>query len=138
MMDNENTENIDYWEKALQNPPKSYIKLFEQEKEYLRKNTNKDAKVLDIGCGEGRNILSIVDITENITGLDVDQKAVEDTKKNLASYPKINVTLGDVVHMPFEDKTFDVVIFSMTLVNLDTQKENALSEIKRVAKDDAK
>jgi ubiquinone/menaquinone biosynthesis C-methylase UbiE len=133
-----NNENIDYWEKALQNPPKSYIKLFEQEKEYLRKNINKDAKVLDIGCGEGRNILSIVDITENITGLDIDQKAVEDTKKNLASYPKINVILGDVTQIPFEDKTFDVVIFSMTLVNLDTQKENALSEIKRVAKDDAK
>ena len=128
-------ENIDYWEKALQNPPQSYIKLFEQERVYLRKNIQKDSYVLDIGCGEGRNILSIIDITKNIVGMDIDQKAVDDTKQNLIQYPKINIILGDVVRMPFEDKIFDTVIFSMTLVNLDSQKEEALSEIKRVTKD---
>ncbi|MEQ1500163.1 MAG: class I SAM-dependent methyltransferase [Parcubacteria group bacterium] len=131
-------ENIDYWEKTLQNPPKSFVKLFEQEKAYLRRNVEEDAKVLDIGCGNGRNILSIVDITENVTGLDIDEKAVEDTRANIAKYPKVEVILGDVTNMSFTDKTFDVVVFSMTLVNLDNQKSKALSELKRVAKDDAK
>lgn len=132
------TENIDYWEKALKNPPKSYIKLFEQEKEYLRKNINNNEKVLDIGCGEGRNIISIIDITDNVVGVDIDQKAVDDTKNNLKDYPKVKILLGDATKLPFKDKEFDTIIFSMTLVNLDDNKDKALSEMKRIVKDNGK
>lgn len=132
------TENIDYWEKTLQNPPKSFIKLFEQEEAYIKKSIINGDKVLDVGCGNGRTILSIVDIAENVTGLDIDPKAVEDTKKNTANHKNVDIVLGSATEIPFEDKTFDVVVFSMTLVNLDTEKSKALSEMKRVAKDDAK
>ena len=132
------TENIDYWKKTLKNPPQSYIKLFEQEKDYLRKNIKRGERVLDIGCGEGRNILSIIDITDNVVGVDIDEKAVEDTKNNLKSHPKVNVLLGSAISLPFDDKDFDVVVFSMTLVNLDSEKDRALSEMKRVVKDEGK
>ena len=132
------TENIDYWEKTLQNPPKSFIKLFEQEEAYIKRSIKKGDNVLDVGCGTGRTILSIVDIAENITGLDIDPKAIEDTKKNTANYKNVDIVLGSATNIPFEDKTFDVVVFSMTLVNLDTEKSKALSEMKRVAKDGAK
>ncbi len=132
------TENIDYWEKTLKNPPKSYIKLFEQEKDYLRKSIKQDEKVLDIGCGEGRNILSIIDITDNVVGIDIDQKAVEDTKVNLKDYPRVDILLGSATSLPFDDEDFDTVIFSMTLVNLDNEKEKALLEMKRVVKRDGK
>lgn len=134
-MNTKQNKNIDYWERALKNPPKSYIKLFEQEQEYLKNNIKKNQKVIDIGCGDGRNILSIVDITINITGIDIDPKAVKDTKKNLTEYPDIRIILGDVTRLPFNDKIFDTVIFSMTLVNLNNQKEKALSEMKRILKD---
>jgi ubiquinone/menaquinone biosynthesis C-methylase UbiE len=132
------TENIDYWEKTLQNPPKSFIKLFEQEEAYIKRSIKKGEKILDVGCGTGRTILSIVDVAENITGLDIDPKAIEDTKKNTANHKNVDIVLGSATSIPFEDKTFDVVVFSMTLVNLDTEKSKALSEMKRVAKDNAK
>lgn len=132
------TDNIDYWEKTLKNPPKSYIKLFRQEKDYLRKSIKQGEKVLDIGCGEGRNILSIIDITDNVVGIDIDQKAVEDTKINLKDYPRVDILLGNATSLPFDDENFDTVIFSMTLVNLDSEKEKALSEMKRVVKRDGK
>lgn len=132
------TENINYWEKVLENPPLSFQKLFEQEKEYLRKNIQKSDKVLDVGCGDGRNILSIVDITRDIIGLDIDPKAIEDTRNNLKEYPEIKYILGSATKLPFEDGTFDVVVFSMTLVNLDNEKERALTEMKRVLKDGGK
>jgi ubiquinone/menaquinone biosynthesis C-methylase UbiE len=132
------TENIDYWEKTLQNPPESFVKLFEQEEAYIRKNVKNGDKVLDVGCGNGRTILSMVDIAESITGLDIDPKAVEDTKKNTTNHKNVRVVLGSATDIPFEEKTFDVVVFSMTLVNMDTEKSKALSEMKRVAKEDAK
>lgn len=132
------TENIDYWEKTLQNPPKSFIKLFEQEEAYIKRSIKKGEKVLDVGCGTGRTILSIVNVAENITGLDIDPKAIEDTKKNTANCKNVDIVLGSATSIPFEDKTFDVVVFSMTLVNLDTEKSKGLSEMKRVAKDNAK
>jgi ubiquinone/menaquinone biosynthesis C-methylase UbiE len=132
------TDNIDYWEKTLKNPPKSYIKLFRQEKDYLRKSIKQGEKVLDIGCGEGRNILSIIDITDNVVGIDIDQKAVEDTKINLKDYPRVDILLGSATSLPFDDENFDTVIFSMTIVNLDSEKEKALSEMKRVVKRDGK
>lgn len=130
--------NINYWEEALKNPPQSYVHLFEKESEYLREHIKKDQAVLDVGCGEGRNILSILDITTNITGVDIDEKAVHDTQQNMKEHPEVHITLGDVTNLPFQDKTFDVVVFSMTLVNMDDKKTRALSEMKRVAKDDAK
>ncbi len=132
------TKNIDYWIKTLKNPPQSYIKLFEQEAIYLKKNIQKGQKVLDVGCGEGKNILSIADITDDIIGLDIDPKAVEITKINTANYSKIKVVLGSVTEIPYKDGIFDVVIFFMTLVNLDSEKDKAISEMKRVAKDEAK
>lgn len=134
----QNKNNIDCWEKLLENPPLSYIELFKQERNYLRNNISSNQKVLDIGCGNGRNILSIADITRTITGVDIDSKAVEDTEQNTIQYPKIKVVQGNVTSLPLKDKSFDVVIFSMTLVNLDNQKEKALSEMKRVIKDNGK
>jgi len=127
-------KNINFWERALKNPPKAYFNLFEKEKSYLRKHIKKDENVLDVGCGEGRNILSIVDITNNIIGIDNDQKAVDDTKENLKEYSSVSIILGNATTLPFNNQVFDVVIMSMTLVNLDNEKTKALSEMKRVLK----
>lgn len=134
----QNKNNIDYWEKLLEKPSKSYLQLFKQERNYLRKNITSNQKVLDIGCGDGRNILSIADITETITGVDIDPKAVEDTKQNTVQYSKIKIMRGNVTRLPFRDKSFDVAIFSMTLVNLDDKKVKALSEMKRIIKNEGK
>jgi ubiquinone/menaquinone biosynthesis C-methylase UbiE len=131
-------ENINYWEKVLQNPPQSFINLFEQEKAYLRKHVKDAVNVLDVGCGNGRNILSVVDIAGSIVGVDVDPQAVESTRKNTELYRNVNAITGSATNLPFEDNMFDIVIFSMTLVNLGSEKSTALSEMKRVAKSGAK
>lgn len=127
--------NIDYWEKVVKNPSSSYKKLFEQEKDYLRKNINNQDIVLDVGCGDGRNILSIVDIAKKIVGIDIDEKAISDAKENLKKYDNVEVVLGSAFKLPFEDKKFTKVILSMTLVNFNTNKAKALEELRRVVVD---
>lgn len=128
----------DTWDAVVKNPPPAYKDLFQKEKDYLRTHIEPNSKVLDIGCGNGRNILSIVDIAGNITGLDNSQKAVQDAQENLKAHQNVEVVLGDAMNLPFEDKSFDFVILSMTLVNFADSKLKALQEMKRVAKDEGK
>lgn len=130
--------NIDYWEKVVKNPSLTYKKLFEQEKDYLRKNINNQDIVLDVGCGDGRNILSIVDIAKKIVGIDIDEKAIFDAKENLKDYHNVEIVLGSAFELPFEDKEFTKVILSMTLVNFNDYKTKALKELKRVVTDNGK
>jgi ubiquinone/menaquinone biosynthesis C-methylase UbiE len=75
--------NIDYWKKALANVPSVYTNWFSEEKKCLRKQITKNSKVLDVGCGDGRSIFDFIDITQNVIGLDFDEKAIFDAKQNL-------------------------------------------------------
>lgn len=130
--------NIDYWEKIIKNPSPSYKKLFDQEKNYLKKNISNGDIVLDVGCGDGRNILSIADVAKKVVGIDIDEKAISDAQENLKEYKNIEVVLGSAFELPFEGRKFDKVILSMTFVNFEEQKVKALSELKRVIKDEGK
>jgi ubiquinone/menaquinone biosynthesis C-methylase UbiE len=124
--------NIEWWEKVLENLPDSYVFWFEKEKEYLRKNISKDSKVLEVGCGEGRSLNYILDITNNIVGIDNDSKAIADAKKNLGDF---DFQVADGKDLPFEDDSFDYVICMTTPANFGEEKDKFYSEMKRVIKD---
>jgi len=127
-------KNVDYWERLIDNPPESYKRWFETEKEYLIKNIKKNSKVLDIGCGNGRIIKIIAPMTNNIVGIDNERKAVNDSKNNLKNYPQIRILLSDSKKLPFEDDSFDFVVCMATLVNFGKYKIEALNEMRRVIK----
>lgn len=128
--------NIGYWEQVLQAPTPAYKELFDAEHRYLINNIPSNSKVLDIGCGEGRNMKSILEITPNVYGVDNDAKAVIDAKRNFEDINTVEIFQGEATNLPFEDKTFDVVTFLMILPNLNNDKEKALKEALRVLKDD--
>ncbi len=73
--------------------------------------------VLDVGCG---TMLSREFFT-NVTGIDPSEKLL----------PNDGI-VGEAELLPFEDKTFDLVICVTVLQNV-TDKEQALNEIKRVS-----
>ncbi len=104
-------------------------------KKYLKDSIFPDAKVLDVGCGDGRSILDILPITKDIVGVDYDEQAVLDAKKNLRQYSEVKIIRADARDLPFGNKTFDFVISLVTFVNLDENKEKILREMKRVLKD---
>ena len=81
--------NIDLWERVLNDIPESYKSWFKDEKLFLHKYITKNSKVLEVGCGDGRSIKDILDITPNIVGIDYDQKAVDDAIKNFRNYPSV-------------------------------------------------
>jgi SAM-dependent methyltransferase len=75
--------------------------------------------VLDIGCGAGNKFIKTIG-----KGIGLD------------SYPWPGVdVVADVEHIPFGDKTFDVITMMGTLRYI-KNRDAALNEIKRVLKDD--
>lgn len=130
--------NIDYWEKILKNPTPAYQELFLSENEYFKAHISKDASVLEVGYGNGRDIETILPITRNIVGIDIEESAVRKTKKRFKDILELQILHGDVLNLSFPEKTFDVVTFMLTFGNLADKKIDALREMKRVMKNEGK
>ena len=102
---------------------------------------NEDSKILDIGCGGGRNIERFVgQISENgrVVGIDYSEVSVEKSTKlnqDAIDAGKVNVLQGSVSEMPFYDETFDIVTGFETIYFW-PDFINDLKEVNRVLKKD--
>lgn len=87
----------------------------------------KDSKLLDIGCGTGRNTNYL---NVNITGIDISEEQIKQCKNNN------NNIVADMCNMPFEDNSFDNIISIASFHHLSTEnrRKEALSEMNRVLK----
>ncbi len=130
--------NIDYWEKILLEPTPIYQELFEKEKRWIQNSILPNSSVLDVGCGDGRNIKSLLEITRKITGIDSDPQAIADAKKNLNEFPEIKILQANATNLPFPDESFQFIVFLDTLVNLGPNKVRVLTELRRVLRKDGK
>ena len=92
--------------------------------------------VLDIGCGDGKNIETILQTTSHVSGVDNDLIAIEDAKKRLKNYPDVELFCADALNLPFKDEAFDTVTFFEIIGNLGDNKFSALKEAYRVLKSD--
>ena len=98
---------------------------------------NKKGRVLDLGCGSGRNLIQ----NENIEyyGVDFSEKMLKFAEQN-AKNKKVNAVFfkSDVgkENLPFEDNFFDAALFMSTLHCIETAEERkkALEELYRVMK----
>lgn len=100
-------------------------------------NLQPGARVLDMGCGEGRHLhaLSILpDVTA--VGLDLSEadllKARQSWRELLPDAP-LCLTAGDAGRLPFPDDCFDAVVCSEVLEHLQDW-HGALAEIQRIVK----
>lgn len=124
-------KNISWWKKLLGDIPPAYAKWFNYEKDFLRKHIKKHAKVLEVGCGDGRSLTYIKDITKNIVGIDINKKAINYAKKIL---PELKFQVADGKDLPFEENSFDFVICMTTPANFGSDRQKFYSEMKRVLK----
>lgn len=92
------------------------IYLFDQ----LLKGTYDDChKVLDAGCGTGRNLLYLLKSGAHVFGVDQNPEAIAQLRTLASAFPQIdpeaNFKVGSVEQLPFENETFDLVISSAVL-----------------------
>lgn len=94
----------------------------------------KDARVLDLGCGNGAVSRAIAQAHKSASVLALEVDAIQH-EANLAGpqLPNLEFGLGGAERIPAEDETFDIVLMMMSLhhVPLDSMAQ-ALREVRRV------
>jgi SAM-dependent methyltransferase len=96
------------------------------------------ARVLDLGCGEGRHVHAFHLSPGVVTvGLDADAPSLAKAAAGLATLPLAEgptlLTRGDAYRLPFPDGAFDVVVCCEVLEHL-PDVDAALAEMTRVLK----
>jgi ubiquinone/menaquinone biosynthesis C-methylase UbiE len=85
-------------------------------------------RVLDLGCGSGRDLASWgVTASDEVTGLDIDDSRLVTAK---VRFPNRTYLQGAGEWLPFEDESFDRVISAVALPYMNIQK--TLAEIHRI------
>lgn len=108
--------------------------------EFLKKKDITAGKVLDIGCGTGRNSLYLAKLGFEVYGIDISSSALKEFKRlaeenNLQN--KVHIILSSVTKRQYlPDIFFDISIDVSTFFHLITEKERLdyLDEISRLLK----
>lgn len=114
-----NLEDRHWWHKAKRELVSYYLK-----QNFLSKN-----KILDVGCGTGKNIEAFSKFG-TVWGIDSSSQAISFCKKRGLK----NVVRGNIEKIPFSNQSFNFVTALDVLEHVDDQK--ALKEIHRVLKNE--
>jgi tellurite methyltransferase len=87
------------------------IYLFDQ---LLKGRITKDMRVVDAGCGYGRNLVYLLNVGFQVFGVDADPRAIASVHE-LAGLPASQFHVAAVESMPFADGFADVIISSAVL-----------------------
>jgi len=98
----------------------------------IKKN---DGKILEAGCGNGRVVRYYHDKGYNITGFDFIDVAI---KKMKETDPTLNVEVGDIKKLRFNDASFKYVLAFGLYHNLENNLNEAISETNRVLQKNGK
>ena len=116
----------------IQQREKEILKLLDRH----RMNPLADKKILDVGCGKGGLLRSLIEygaLPQNVYGIDLLPDRIEHARK---ISPNIDFRCGNAEELPYQGETFDMVTqFTVFTSVLDHQvKEKIAREMIRVLK----
>ena len=97
-------------------------------------NQEKVDKCLDIASGTGRLSAKLLQVADNVYGVDLSEEVLKIAKNK---YPQINFSLGESVALPYEDNFFDLVVINGSLHHF-FATEKTFAEAFRVLKSSGK
>lgn len=97
-----------------------------------------EGKVLDAGCGTGRNF-SYYSNSADVLGVDNSRPMLKIAGNRAANSSKIKVEYGNITNLKIKDNYFDAIVATFVLCTMPKSLEKkALNELIRVAKSGAK
>ena len=90
--------------------------------------------MLELATGTGLIAKNIVNSAAHIDATDASPEMIAEAKRDNRS-TKLHFSVQDMFHLPYADESFDVVIVANAL-HIVPEPETALSEIRRVLKED--
>ena len=93
-----------------QNPTNNIIYFYKHHLSKLKKST----KILDCGCGNGRNYKFLTEHGFDVYGTDTSPKVISNNKKKFKKYKK-KFKSGDIRALEFKENFFDVIISEASL-----------------------
>jgi 2-polyprenyl-3-methyl-5-hydroxy-6-metoxy-1,4-benzoquinol methylase len=108
----------------------------------LKNRFHKHMRILDAGCGEGRNMVYFIRQNFNIYGIDSSSEAVQMARilcKSInKTYETENIQPFPIEDNPFPDHFFDVVLCINVLHSVEDQNEffNLIGHLMRILKPD--
>jgi ubiquinone/menaquinone biosynthesis C-methylase UbiE len=88
--------------------------------------------LLEIGCGTGHFTRYFTTLLPSVVGLDISPAMLKEARRRDTDR-EISYLIGDALHLPFSNASFDVVVFITTLEFLNNPQQ-ALGEAGRVAR----
>jgi SAM-dependent methyltransferase len=90
------------------------------------------ARLLEIGCGMGTDLLQFARGGARCTGVDLTPRSIQITRRRFDLYGEAgDFVLADGEHLPFDDESFDVV-YSNGVLHHTPDTERAVREVHRV------
>lgn len=92
-------------------------------------------RILDFGCGTGRVLRHLVDVTESgeVWGADLDSERIDWCRSHLTP-PFRFITTDTAPHLPFEDNYFDLVFAGSVFTHITDQDDSWLMELRRITR----
>ncbi len=104
--------------------------------DFAKKLGLKCLKVLDLGCGNGRNAIPLAQMGCLVTGVDVSQVALDLLREKAQKEGVfIETVKGDITRLPFQSEIFDLALCYNAVFNGDKSIiERSFGEAKRALK----
>ena len=122
-----NVDEMRNWNPALKEWERSVVSFFPP-----------GVRILDIGCGLGREAFALSDLGYDVVGIDISQEVISQVKQLSADQGyRISFHEYDGEHLDFHAESFDVVIIwaqTFGLLYGNKFRKDYLSECKRVLK----
>ena len=98
-------------------------------------NAKTGETILDIGCGNARDIVPVLKAGATVVGVDVSEGMLQQAQRELASagYDEVRLELGDATKLAFPSEAFDKIVCSETIEHI-PEADTAVSEMFRVLK----
>ena len=122
-------KNAGRYDRFMRKDTAAYEQLYELLRPVVQQKT-----VLELATGTGLIAKHIVRYADHIEATDASQEMIEQAKQGVKS-AKLYFSVQDMFRLPYADQSFDVVIV-VNALHIVPEPEKALSEIRRVLKDD--